>query len=263
MPRPRSISARSRCSTPKGRLTIDASTLDPAPENRSDEEYFKVHRDQPDAGLFISRPMLHHGAYAIVLSRRITGADGRFLGVVAGSIRFSYFHDLFGRLQSRPGRHHHRSAPRRHRDHAHAVRPRRDRQESRRDARHQAGAVRTERIVFGGRARRTACRGCSSGATVPDRWSFWSESPGAAFSSLWRTEATRIGAIMLALIVVRARRDAVPGARNRPPRPGRGQARGTGDHRRAHRPEEPAQVRYRDRCRVAARGAPENAARRC
>ena len=57
----------------KGNLTIDAATLDPAPENRGDEEYFKVHRDQPDAGLFISRPMLHRGAYSIVLSRRITG----------------------------------------------------------------------------------------------------------------------------------------------------------------------------------------------
>ena len=72
------------------------------PENRGDEEYFTVHRDQPDVGLFISRPMLHHGAYAIVLSRRITGADGSFLGVVAGSIRFSYFHDLFGRLHLGP-----------------------------------------------------------------------------------------------------------------------------------------------------------------
>jgi diguanylate cyclase (GGDEF)-like protein len=82
----------------EGRLTIDASTLDPVPEDRSDEEYFRAHREQPDAGLFISRPMLHHGAYAIVLSRRITDADGRFLGVVAGSIRFSYFHDLFSRL---------------------------------------------------------------------------------------------------------------------------------------------------------------------
>src|ERR1700738_4843647 len=70
----------------------------PVPDNRSDEEYFRVHRDRPDAGLFISRPMLHRGAYAIVLSRRISDADGRFLGVVAGSIRFSYFHDLFGRL---------------------------------------------------------------------------------------------------------------------------------------------------------------------
>lgn len=86
----------------EGQLTVDASTLDPAPENRSDEEYFRVHRDQPDAGLFISRPMLHRGAYAIVLSRRITGADGRFLGVVAGSIRFSYFHELFDRLSLDP-----------------------------------------------------------------------------------------------------------------------------------------------------------------
>jgi diguanylate cyclase (GGDEF)-like protein len=81
-----------------GQLTIDASSLDPRPENRGDEEYFQVHRDNPDQGLFISRPMLHRGAYAIVLSRRITGADGGFLGVVAGSIRFSYFHELFERL---------------------------------------------------------------------------------------------------------------------------------------------------------------------
>src|SRR6266404_3366196 len=47
--------------------------------------------------------MLHRSAYAIVLSRRITAPDGRFLGVVAGSIRFSYFHDLFGRLSLGPG----------------------------------------------------------------------------------------------------------------------------------------------------------------
>ena len=85
-----------------GRLTIDASTLDPRPENRGDEEYFKVHRDNPDTGLFISKPTLHRGAYAIVLSRRITGEDGSFLGVIAGSIRFSYFHDLFGRLSLGP-----------------------------------------------------------------------------------------------------------------------------------------------------------------
>ena len=81
-----------------GQLTIDASSLDPRPENRSDEEYFGVHRDNPDRGLYISRPTLHRGAYAIVLSRRVSGSDGSFLGVVAGSIRFSYFHELFERL---------------------------------------------------------------------------------------------------------------------------------------------------------------------
>lgn len=86
----------------EGRLIVDSSTLDPLPENRADEEYFTVHRDSPDTNLFLSQPVLHRGAYSIVLSRRITGADGRFLGVVAGSIRFSYFHDLFGRLRLGP-----------------------------------------------------------------------------------------------------------------------------------------------------------------
>ncbi|MBR0949435.1 sensor domain-containing diguanylate cyclase [Bradyrhizobium canariense] len=81
-----------------GRLTIDASTLDPPAENRGEEDYFKIHRDNPGAGLFISRPMLFRGAYAIVLSRRISDTDGGFMGVVAGSIRFSYFHELFERL---------------------------------------------------------------------------------------------------------------------------------------------------------------------
>ena len=85
-----------------GKLVADASSLDPRPENRSGEEYFQIHRDHPDTGLFISRPMLHRGAYSIVLSRRISSEDGSFLGVVAGSIRFSYFHDLFGRLRLDP-----------------------------------------------------------------------------------------------------------------------------------------------------------------
>lgn len=81
-----------------GNLLHDSATDDPKPENRSDENYFSVHRDNPNAGLLISRPGLHRGAYAIVLSRRITGRDGAFLGVVVGSLRFSYFHDLFERL---------------------------------------------------------------------------------------------------------------------------------------------------------------------
>jgi len=85
-----------------GQMTIDASSFDPRPENRSDEEYFEAHRNNPDEGLFISRPMLHRGAYSIVLSRRITGTDGNFAGVVVGSIRFSYFHELLERLNLDP-----------------------------------------------------------------------------------------------------------------------------------------------------------------
>jgi diguanylate cyclase (GGDEF)-like protein len=87
----------------QGQLTHDAASLDPAPEDRSDEEYFQVHRVNPDLGLYMSRPMLRRGAYSIVLSRRINDSDGGFLGVVVGSIRFTYFHDLFGRLTLNPG----------------------------------------------------------------------------------------------------------------------------------------------------------------
>src|SRR5262249_47418037 len=50
----------------------------------------------------ISKPMLHRGAYSIVLSRRISAENNAFLGVVAGSIRFSYFHELFERLKLDP-----------------------------------------------------------------------------------------------------------------------------------------------------------------
>lgn len=85
-----------------GNLTIDASTLDPVPQNRGSEDYFTAHRDNPGAGLFISRPMLFRGAYSIVLSRRVSDTDGGFAGVVAGSIRFSYFHELFERLTLDP-----------------------------------------------------------------------------------------------------------------------------------------------------------------
>ena len=85
-----------------GQLTADASTLDPRPENRSDEEYFTVHRDNPDAGLFVSKPMLYRGAYSVVLSRRVSADNGTFLGVATGAIRFSYFHELFERLNLEP-----------------------------------------------------------------------------------------------------------------------------------------------------------------
>ena len=85
----------------RGQLTIDASSLDPRPENRADEEYFQVHRDNPDVGLFISKPMLHRGAYSIVLSRRISGDDGGFLGVVVGRDPLSLFPRAVRPAQSR------------------------------------------------------------------------------------------------------------------------------------------------------------------
>jgi diguanylate cyclase (GGDEF)-like protein len=183
-----------------GKLIVDASTMDPAPENRGDEEYFRVHRDRADVGLFISRPMLHHGAYAIVLSRRITGDDGSFRGVVAGSIRFSYFHDLFSRLSLGPE------------DTITVLR------------RDGTIIMRTpfdldvigKNIGYLPRIQRALSEpsGSFSGDATSDhvmRLYVWRDGtrplvvlvgkPWNDILKLWRTEATRIGAIMLALIV--------------------------------------------------------------
>ena len=182
-----------------GRLTIDASTLDPVEENRGDEEFFQVHYNHPDAGLFISRPMLHRGAYAIVLSRRVTGADGSFLGVVAGSIRFSYFHDLFGRLNLGPDdtitvlRH----------DATVIMRTPFDLDVIGRSLAHVPGVMRALSEPSGSYTGLGALDG------VP-RLLVWRDGtrplvvlvgkPWSSIFSLWRTEATRIGAIMLGLI---------------------------------------------------------------
>ena len=183
----------------EGRLIIDASTLDPAPENRSDEEYFQVHRDHPDAGLFISRPMLHRSAYAIVLSRRITGADGRFLGVAAGSIRFSYFHDLFGRLNLGEGD----TITVLRRDATVIMRTPFDLDVIGRNLGHVPGVMRTLSEPSGSYSGFGAIDG------VP-RLLVWRDGtrplvvlvgkPWSSIYSLWRKEAIRIGAIMLALI---------------------------------------------------------------
>ena len=154
----------------------------------------------------------------IVLSRRITGEDGRFLGVVAGSIRFSYFHDLFGRLTLGPDdtitvlRH----------DGTVIMRTPFDLDVIGKNfggvARPQPGDGRAERMRFRGRARWINMQ----------RLYVWRDStrplvvlvgkPWDSILSLWRTEATRIGAIMMALILFVLARNAVPGPRDRPPR---------------------------------------------
>jgi diguanylate cyclase (GGDEF)-like protein len=83
----------------KGNLSIDSAEPQPARQNRADEEFFKVHRTDGERGLFISQPAPYRGGRAIMLSRRITDANGNFAGVVAGAITLSYFDALFGRLR--------------------------------------------------------------------------------------------------------------------------------------------------------------------
>jgi diguanylate cyclase (GGDEF)-like protein len=182
-----------------GDLIVDAASLDPVKQNSADEDFFKVHRDDGERGLFISRPMLHRGAYSVVLSRRITDSDGNFAGVVVGSIRFSYFHDLFGRLRLNPD------------DNITVIR------------RDGVVIMRTpfDLDVIGMDLSKTSgvmrvlarANGSYSGVGVVDkieRLYVWRDSnrpllvivgrPWAGIYSLWQRQALRIGGIMLALV---------------------------------------------------------------
>ncbi|BBC01594.1 diguanylate cyclase (GGDEF)-like protein [Bradyrhizobium japonicum] len=82
-----------------GDVTLDSRTLTPRTANFADRDFFRAHQTRADSGLFISAPWItSDGEYLISLSRRINNDDGSFAGVVAGSMRLSYFHNLFRKL---------------------------------------------------------------------------------------------------------------------------------------------------------------------
>jgi len=70
----------------------------PAPPIRLDErDYFDYHRRHPDGGLHVSAPVQNkgNGAWTFYLSRRISGPDGRFLGVVLVGLSCDFFSRFF------------------------------------------------------------------------------------------------------------------------------------------------------------------------
>jgi len=84
-----------------GDLIADGGPLlAPRDLNVSDAEFFRVHKEQPFAGLFLSRPYesrIEMGRLSIALSRRLAHPDGGFAGVVAAEIALS---DIYDRFQS-------------------------------------------------------------------------------------------------------------------------------------------------------------------
>ncbi|CAB3843889.1 hypothetical protein LMG26689_01629 [Achromobacter animicus] len=89
----------------QGNIRYDSLALTPPKLNFADRDYFQVHRDADDMGLFVSRPYtsrLRGGDESIAISRRITNPDGSFGGVVAGSLRTAYFRDRFAEVSIGP-----------------------------------------------------------------------------------------------------------------------------------------------------------------
>ncbi|MBL8702994.1 MAG: PAS-domain containing protein [Alphaproteobacteria bacterium] len=88
-----------------GRSIGDATVAVPRPFNGSDRAYFTVHREGPDADLFIGDPMQSriNQLWAISLSKRLTAPDGRFAGVVVAAVDPDYFASLHARTEVQEG----------------------------------------------------------------------------------------------------------------------------------------------------------------
>jgi diguanylate cyclase (GGDEF)-like protein len=83
-----------------GEVTTDSRFATPPAVNYSQRDFFLIHQARSRIGLYISRPWVAStGEYLVSLSRRIDDPDGSFAGVVAGTMRLSYFHDLFRKVK--------------------------------------------------------------------------------------------------------------------------------------------------------------------
>jgi diguanylate cyclase (GGDEF)-like protein len=86
---------------PQGNLVSNSLGVDTLDVNLADRDYFYVHRNRPDAGLYLSRPFesrWRQGDISVALSRRLFNPDGSFSGVVVAVLRLQYFRDTFERL---------------------------------------------------------------------------------------------------------------------------------------------------------------------
>jgi diguanylate cyclase (GGDEF)-like protein len=75
--------------------------VEPRQGNYADREYFQSHVNNPAPGMFISPPFRARSAehdWRISFSRRVSGAQGEFLGVAEAAMRLSYFDQLFNSL---------------------------------------------------------------------------------------------------------------------------------------------------------------------
>jgi diguanylate cyclase (GGDEF)-like protein len=83
-----------------GDLILDSRNAMPPPANHADREYFQVARDDSNGQMHLSAPWATaDGNHLIAISRRLSGPDGSFRGVVVGTMRLSYFYGLLAKVK--------------------------------------------------------------------------------------------------------------------------------------------------------------------
>lgn len=93
-----------RMADPRGDVVYGTSTTEGIKINIADREYFMIHRTNPHAGLYISKPLLGRSSqnWLVVIARRVNGPDGSLLGVVYGTVALDYLSTIFASLDVGP-----------------------------------------------------------------------------------------------------------------------------------------------------------------
>ncbi|WP_310633443.1 diguanylate cyclase [Paraburkholderia sp.] len=89
----------------QGYVKASQSDTIPPASSVADRDYFVAQQDDPQRGLFISKPYasrLRNGVLSVGLSRRINADDGAFAGVALLVVRLEYFQQLLDRLDMGP-----------------------------------------------------------------------------------------------------------------------------------------------------------------
>ncbi len=83
-----------------GKLIYGAERELPQNVSIADRDYFLTLRAEPARGMVISRPVLGRvsGKWVLILSRRLTDANGGFLGIVLAPVTIEWFEKMFTRL---------------------------------------------------------------------------------------------------------------------------------------------------------------------
>ena len=83
-----------------GNVVHDTEQL-PGRSNLAEREYFQIHRDDGNIGLYIDRPVLSSvGVPFIALSRRLNRADGSFGGVIVAALEPDYLRRFYQSIRT-------------------------------------------------------------------------------------------------------------------------------------------------------------------
>ena len=71
----------------------------------SDRDYFRAMKEDPSVKTYIGQPVQNRvtGSWVILMARRVTAANGEFLGIILGAIRLRYFDDFYRAISLREG----------------------------------------------------------------------------------------------------------------------------------------------------------------